>query len=279
MGFRGNCRVKKYTFPIDKSEAYFTDKFIGGLSKLANKCPIPIEDKTNNAYYSGSCRKGTYRSYQLVIEKICPECSCFMSNLVPIRKINDQELVDNTSDNRKNRNLKNKSPKNMGNIGSNIDFTFSTISSPEINLPPVEKVNKKEEKISFKFKQINRNLNKLDNNNLNEDEDNDNDLNEKVHGNNKQNYRTKDKSEFENLKKSKKDLIPVFTEEDYKAMCFEFKCHNYDLFVLIDEKEYKCINNKVVLENFKGEIVCPPSEIICGKKYLCKFGCTEKYHN
>jgi hypothetical protein len=64
---------------------------------------------------------------------------------------------------------------------------------------------------------------------------------------------------------SNKDLIPIFTDEDYKGMCFKFKCKDRNLYVIINDQEYKCINNKVRLENYKGEILCPPSEIICDK--------------
>ena len=83
--FRGNCRVKRFKSALSSFESYFSDSFVGGTNNLANKCPIPTEEKIFNIYYSGSCRKGTPGKSQLKIEKICPECSCFMSNLVEIK--------------------------------------------------------------------------------------------------------------------------------------------------------------------------------------------------
>lgn len=319
--FRGNCRVKRYSHPLSASETYFSDKFIGGLSKLANKCPIAIEDKTNFQYYSGSCRRGTYRDYQLAIEKICPECACFMSNLVPIKKIKQDVSIDFTNatlvskaglnstnslssssqantnnDSNDNSNNANENISIIGegrkNLKSNIDFTFVTISSLDIKLPyqedkkEIEKETKKEKRKYLRFKQIDNKANLKEKlNTLNSlidqekdsfenEEEEENDLNAKLYKKNNLPFRTKKDSAVNQM-----DLYPVLTEEDYKAMCFEFKCKENDLYVMINDVEYKCINNKITLNDYKGEIVCPPSDIICSKKYLCKFGCTEKYHN
>ncbi len=80
--FRGVCSVRKFTFKLLQSERYFTNPHIGGADSLVEKCPIPIEEKGDQSYYGGSCRVGNNETLILNdIEKICPECACFMSNL------------------------------------------------------------------------------------------------------------------------------------------------------------------------------------------------------
>lgn len=65
------------------------------------------------------------------------------------------------------------------------------------------------------------------------------------------------------------------------AACFQYRCDENDLFVKIENTEYKCDNyNKITnIKNFKGEVNCPSKDVICNKKYKCKFGCTESYDN
>ena len=60
---------------------------------------------------------------------------------------------------------------------------------------------------------------------------------------------------------------------------FEFKCSDDKLFVLIDNKQYDCSKKNVTIPGYQGNVVCPPFDVLCNKRYKCKFGCTEKYEN
>ena len=104
--FRGVCKIRKNNNILPDSRRYFKNPYIGGVDTLTDSCPIPIEDKGDQNYYGGSCRVGNQKNINNPsIEKICPECACFMSNLneingtLPIRK-HEQDL------NIKNNNLK-----------------------------------------------------------------------------------------------------------------------------------------------------------------------------
>ncbi len=80
--FRGICKVRKFPFKLSKNERYFSNPQMGGADSLTDKCPIAIEDKGDQSYYGGSCRVGNKDTIMMKeIEKICPECACFMSNL------------------------------------------------------------------------------------------------------------------------------------------------------------------------------------------------------
>lgn len=81
--FRGSCMTFRYSDRLKPSERYFKDPFLGGYDELTDKCPIAFEIKSDfsNRYYPGSCRVGNKDSLNLKIEKICPECACFMSSL------------------------------------------------------------------------------------------------------------------------------------------------------------------------------------------------------
>jgi hypothetical protein len=81
--FRGNCRTRKYKNPLLTSERYFTDPTVGGIDHLTDKCPIAVEVKQGQNYYGGSCRVGVDTKLTN-IEKVCPECACFMSNLIEL---------------------------------------------------------------------------------------------------------------------------------------------------------------------------------------------------
>jgi hypothetical protein len=77
--FRGVCKIKTYTTPLQVYERYF-DSNRAGIDSLTDKCPIPIETKMSQKYYGGSCRVGVSTNLD-DLQKICPECACFMSNL------------------------------------------------------------------------------------------------------------------------------------------------------------------------------------------------------
>ena len=75
--------------------------------------------------------------------------------------------------------------------------------------------------------------------------------------------------------KSKKEL-------EYKATCLEFKCEKSgELHVSINGKKYICNEEGKItnIYSFQGEVTCPKKELLCDPRYLCKFGCTERYSN
>lgn len=76
--FRGSCKTKNYEI-LSSQENYF-GTMESGVDTLTDKCPIAIELKNGKPYYGGSCRLGD-KSNLSPIEKICPECACFVSNL------------------------------------------------------------------------------------------------------------------------------------------------------------------------------------------------------
>lgn len=87
--FRATCRTSKYPDALKPNERYFKDPNMGGYDELTEKCPIAWEVKNGSHYYPGSCRVGRSNSIRLSnIEKICPECACFLSNL---RKTNNNK--------------------------------------------------------------------------------------------------------------------------------------------------------------------------------------------
>merc|ERR1711957_992178 len=69
--------------------------------------------------------------------------------------------------------------------------------------------------------------------------------------------------------------------DDFSAACLERICEKGDLFVKIGEEKLKCEYPGKVLnfKGYKGNLICPDSKILCGEKYLCKFGCVEKFDN
>lgn len=172
--FRGVCAIRKYDYELPLYEQHFNDPSIGGVDRLSERCPIPIEAKRNQNFYGGSCREGK-KAYKF--EKIGGNSSCFITNI-------------------------------------KIDTSAS-------------------------FLQVD-----------------DKDISEEV-------LDTFDKSD-------------VYSKNGKVAACFEFICKSNSLYVLIDEKEYKCTNGKVKnIEGYTGEIECPDKEVLCHDKYKCKFGCTE----
>lgn len=76
--FRGVCLMQNYVTPLPDSTRYFKNDHFGGVDNMTDKCPISIEIKEERTYGGGSCRIGNKLKE---IEKICPECACFMSSL------------------------------------------------------------------------------------------------------------------------------------------------------------------------------------------------------
>lgn len=85
--FRGTCTMKTFASPLPEYERYFSNRYLGGIDNLTDKCPITIESKGAQYYYGGSCRKGEKR---FDMEEVCPECACFMSTL---KKVNDRNSI------------------------------------------------------------------------------------------------------------------------------------------------------------------------------------------
>ncbi len=265
--FRATCKIKRYKNPLLEF-VYFKDKNVGGLNNLMNKCPIAIEDKVYQNYYSSSCRKGIYRSDQLPIEKICPECSCFMSNLVPIKeetkdddkkkveKINKDIVEKNTADNYQNKKLLKKISYNQDHL---------TPDSKDL-----EKKNKEKEN------EIKKEIDMISENDIGYYDEGEN-IGENEEENKNKLKRIDKKFNIISINKPDGDLIPILTEDDYRAMCFEFICIQNKLYAIIHNKKYECIENKITIPGYRGKIVCPTKNVLCHRKYKCKFGCIEKY--
>lgn len=281
--FRATCKVKKFTSPLSPHEIYFKDSFIGGVNNFANKCPIAIEDKENNIYYSGSCRKGTTRSNQLKEEKICPECSCFMANLSqkttgkeeykPYTKANIQQKQSTTK--------KNKSvyQENLALPSINSKNFNQAHSVNEVK----NRLNLRNASVTIQARPIEEKI--FDNDHEDDEEEDAYNINNTLEGKQNRKFLRNEmliNNSFSNKEKinfDKRALQPILTQEDYRARCFGFKCKDEKLFVLIDDEEYDCAEGKVKIPGYDGHIVCPNYNILCDKRYKCKFGCTEHYDN
>lgn len=252
--FRGNCRTRRYKF-LFPYEQYFNEPNLGGVDWLTDKCPIPIEVKQGQGYYGGSCRVGKSITINK-FEKVCPECACFMSNL----KENPLDVAIPTPNKRlRQENL--LPPKNY---------------NPEI---------------VFRLKSFDSNMNITNNFNssiLVEEKDLINPFNQTIYSvsvnitENNSTSSTEQIVTIASLKKAvalQKDPLPILTDEDFRAYCFEYKCEKDGLFVQVLNKAYKCEENPISIPGYKGVIHCPPASVLCDSKYKCKFGCTDKYRN
>ncbi len=178
--FRGVCKIRKFDFKLSNNERYFRNPNIGGADSLTDKCPIPIEEKGEQSYYGGSCRVGNKETlFMPSIEKICPECACFMSSLNDETKIKvlnqrkdsiikvekkdfnenenkekdsilknkkeENELLkenkENKENNKDNKDNKNDNSENL--LKKNIKKEDQKTLAPEIN-KDIEKLNKNE---------------------------------------------------------------------------------------------------------------------------------------
>lgn len=192
--FRGNCAIKQFSSPLPDYESYFSNRSIGGVDTLTDKCPISIETKGNQYYYGGSCRKGEKK---FDIEEICPECACFISS------------------------LKKQTPKRI-------------------------------KRLDIEGNEIKRNMRSF--------------------------YKRDNRSKKAN--NSTYMSIGGTINSEINAMCFKFTCDSSNtLNVVFEGKNYKCGNDGVIIPGYSGKIDCPDSNLLCHNKFLCKFGCTEKYSN
>jgi len=87
--FRGTCYISNYTQSLPKDFQYFEDPRIGGSTQFGDYCTYPLEwmDPASGLPF-GSCRNGV-QFYPSLGEKICENCRCFMSTLVPTKVKND----------------------------------------------------------------------------------------------------------------------------------------------------------------------------------------------
>jgi hypothetical protein len=73
---------------------------------------------------------------------------------------------------------------------------------------------------------------------------------------------------------------PILTNSDYIASCFEYKCENSKLFVVIKQEKYRCRSGEILnVKGYSGGIFCPENENLCNPRFNCKFGCVDKYSN
>ena len=56
-------------------------------------------------------------------------------------------------------------------------------------------------------------------------------------------------------------------------MCFEFKCKDGDIYVKLNDGEYKCSDDSLItVPGFNGKINCHPKNVLYDQKYFWKFG-------
>ena len=81
--------------------------------------------------------------------------------------------------------------------------------------------------------------------------------------------------------KTKKSSVAVEEDEDnINATCFKFSCDSSNkINVEIEGVNYPCHNKGIKISGYSGILLCPDSNILCHKKFKCKFGCSEKYSN
>jgi hypothetical protein len=266
--FRANCRTRLYK-NLFKYERYFINAKLGGIDLLTDKCPIPIEIKQGQSYYGGSCRVGQAKNINN-FERVCPECACFLSNLKEITKFNkklrkEQENLDSE--------YKSDTLQEQHDIDEN---EYSLKFRSEIENTSGEK-NIETSQTSSQTVKVEQNNSTLSSNTTNNTS---NDSNSNV------NYKTafNDDSEIfyssQKQNKLKPPPLPTLKESDYRSYCFEYACEEGELYVKVKDRKLRCPENQNInVEGFQGTIQCPPEEVLCHKKYRCKFGCTEEYHN
>lgn len=249
--FRGKCIVEETNF-LENHEIHFRNRLLAGNDLMINRCPVVSEEVYKQTYYGGSCRYGERFNSTKRFEKICPECACFMSNLVeinPPQHVNSGKFIY-----RKNNNFNEKQE-----INENMDDILPNNREGEKNMRNNRmKIGKLEKVTIFNKRSVNE-----------------------IHYSFKEKLgRIKDKEneyyEYEVIR-----MQPNLTDQDFMASCFEFKCQGYDLYVLIDNKKYKCDDSGMInnIPGYVGNIKCPDKKLLCNEKYLCKFGCVNKFSN
>jgi len=292
--FRGYCTVQDPVDPIDKHEMHFKNTRISGIEKLTDRCPTAIETRYAEALYGGSCRYGEKFPNSKSFEKICPECACFMSNLRETEKKNQMKKNfrvtginndNNKNTKRTNTDIQNDYFKNANTnkgllISNNISQSENFLRENKNDAAQYEKIityTKKRNNELFTYSFIEKTYSeKFSTNNNGGDKDKDNNYKNKENSIDEDSEQEEYNDEYEIIK-----LNPTLKPEDFIASCFEFKCEKGNLYVFMNDKKFKCEEKGEItkIPGYEGGIRCPSKTILCDEKYLCKFGCTEKFNN
>jgi len=271
--FRGICSVEESSDPLEKYEMLFKNTKLAGYEKLLDRCPIAIESRYNQPTYGGSCRYGEKIPTTKTFEKICPECACFMSNLIE-KKDNDKREFN------KNLRVRGNDLNNFSNELSRNDINEINNFAKELNNKNFLKTKTSQNKGNSNKYEVITTFTKKPRDGINysfKENINTTKYNEKTNKN-----LTLDESEEEIIEEYEIiKLNPTYKDEDFIASCFEFKCEKGELYVIINENKYKCAENGNItnIPGYIGGIKCPSKEILCGEKYLCKFGCVDRFNN
>jgi hypothetical protein len=237
--FRGDCMTMKYR-SLKPFQQYFKNTKLGGADPLVDMCPIPIENKQDQIYYGGSCRVGVTMNINK-FEKVCPECACFMSNL---REIHHEERKEGNNRLKSKDSSITQSDYNIEKkiVSQNIsnDYTLKANITNVVQATSSVSVTRKSTEFSISSKLALMKTNT-------------------------------------SLKLNQEPLADL-TDEDFRTYCFEYNCQGKDLYVKVLDKAYRCEDNtQIFIDGYQGVIKCPPSSVLCDSKFLCKFGCTERY--
>jgi hypothetical protein len=287
--FRASCYAKKFKKEMNIYERYFEDPYVGGVDPLTDRCPIAFEEKGGQNYYGGSCRVGGISNIGK-LEKICPECACFMSTL----DVSDDKVVEGVETSGR---ISNDAKRKLRNLSKRLRFKQNENSVKNVNnninkssLTNYKTVSSNSNKIKSVVHVVEKNIINKQNNSTETAEEiiNTNILIKPTNNLIKNNIQTnlQLKNNDVELKRVKTeygyvfDADPQLTADDPLASCFQHKCEGAELFVIIDGKSIRCPSDeKITIEGYKGSIICPKNEILCHVKFQCKFGCTEKYDN
>lgn len=264
--FRGSCTVDDPYDQLEKHEMLFKNTRISGFEKLTDRCPTAIESRYKQASYGGSCRYGERFPNTKSFEKICPECACFMSNLRETK--NKNYIKKNFRLNNQNQNI--KFNQNKGDI---VNYSKNSVTKnlTEINNFSTAENFLKKNNDNAHYENINV-FDKKNNNQINYSFKEQNDSNEKIEEEEADEFQ----EEYEII-----NLNPSLKPEDFVASCFEFKCEKGELFVLLNDSKFKCEEDGKIthIPGYEGGIRCPNKSVLCDERYLCKFGCVERFNN
>lgn len=94
--FRGICSLYQYSEDLPDQYQYFSNaKNIGGISDMGDFCPYPLiitNPYTNSLI--GNCKSGSLFNEDKG-EKICEDCRCYMSSLIPENTIDHKKTSKN----------------------------------------------------------------------------------------------------------------------------------------------------------------------------------------
>jgi len=307
--FRGRCMVKRFERDLPATDQFFDEKNVGGIDPLTEHCPIVIEEKNGENYYGGSCRVGS--KYGISdYETVGPTSACFMSSLHIKGEgeyVDDDVVVDEKRKNAQKVELPNMAAKfrflskknNLKQIPKNslenITKQNEIKKEIQINQANKEKVTDKTNIVnnSNKKAEISKITNKVEKAEKPKAKENSKDV--KVTENTNKNNQLKkaiitksDKkdSKINNQNIHKESRIKVTTEtfntkSDYKSACLKFSCENGRIQIHIKGNKIPCAadGNNTNIPGYLGNVICPPSEVLCIPSFMCKFGCIEKYHD